>query len=131
MSLGTEKESRYTAELERAIADACRELGIKNGPGAPMAYFERPDGLRVTYVSFANGKEKTEGAALPETYDSAKSCIEATVKAFRDVVKPNRSLVWRHEPEVLDTGDGRFYSFMRFAQLEGDFDHVDCRYMLA
>lgn len=112
----------------RALCKEVRELllahGVKQIDGPGMAYFETADGHRIVYVSHPNGIPGNDNRFFP----TPQAAIAATLDNLRATIQPNKTLVWREIPQIEVRESGGFRTYMRFAQLPNDVDHIDIRH---
>ena len=121
-----EQELTNLRSLRDAFDKVCKEAGIHQGLGPSMAYFQTPgkSPKRYVYLSFGMTGPKPEGIAM-ETCKDPGEVLRCSVETFRNWLTPNRTLVWRQEPEIDVSDDGRWASHWRCVQLDDNARQID------
>lgn len=112
--------------LRDAFDEICRAAKVYQGIGPPMAYFQTPgeNPHRFVYISFGMNGITPEGSPVASA-DTFAQVLSASIAAFRDWLKPNRTLVWRTKPEIELSPDGKKWaSYWRCVQLEDNAKNI-------
>ena len=109
--------------MRAAFNKICKDANVHQGTGPPTAYFQTaPNGegaiMRCIYESFGMDGPHDEGELVPGDKDF-EEVLRSSIETFKQWLKPNCTLVWRHRPEVRLVGT--YWSvYYRCVQLDDD-----------